>query len=147
MSEEEESPEEKQEKIKRALKRVQEELDAALESGIFAAVPLRGPRRGILNAERKVVPCPDLMEWAAQFENSENRRVGYDQLGPYVISTVFLGLDHAFRGPPLWFETMLFSEKSGKTISLNYQTRYTTFEEALEGHKTVVQLVEEGVLP
>ena len=145
MSEEAEE-EENRERLKRALKRVQEELDAALSGGVYAT-PFRGPRRGILNAAHEVVPCPDLAQWAAQYEDSESRRVGLDKLGPYSVSTVFLGLDHGFRGPPLWFETMLFSEKTGKAVALNYQTRYTTWAEAEEGHRTVVQLVAEGVLP
>lgn len=50
----------------------------------------------------------DLMKWAQWIEKA-NRQVAYEQIGDSKISTVFLGLDHAFGGgaPVLW-ETMVF---------------------------------------
>jgi hypothetical protein len=108
------------------------------------------PRRNVwhrLDENHNVVPC-SLEEWARAYEKEEVRRVGYNKMGPYVVSTVFIGIDHSFGGgPPLWFETMIFSLKTGEARFFSNQTRYTTWEEAVEGHRMVVQLVAEGVLP
>lgn len=41
-----------------------------------------------------------------------NRRVARTKLGPSLISTVFLGVDHNFgKGPPILWETMVFGGK------------------------------------
>lgn len=50
------------------------------------------------------------------------------------VSTVWLGLDHAYgRGPPLIFETIVFSSRTGESESLDME-RYATEAEALIGH-------------
>jgi len=36
----------------------------------------------------------------------DGTRVGLDQIGEARVSTVFLGLDHGFGGPPLWVEAL-----------------------------------------
>ena len=54
------------------------------------------------------------------------------------ISTVFLVIDHSFGdGPPLLFETMIF----GGTYD-EYQERYTTWDDAVDGHKYAVELAK-----
>jgi len=54
-----------------------------------------------------------------------------------LISTVFLGIDHAFgRGEPILFETMIFGGEHNE-----YQERYATWEEAEEGHHRACELV------
>jgi hypothetical protein len=55
-----------------------------------------------------------LGDWATSFEN-EDRRVRKTQIGPFEVSTVFLGLDHDFSGlgPPVLFETMTFLRGEG----------------------------------
>ena len=54
-----------------------------------------------------------------------------------LISTVFLGLDHAFgHYGPILFETMIFKgEHDG------WQDRYETYREAIEGHNKVFQQI------
>lgn len=54
-------------------------------------------------------------EWAKQFEDIANRRVAFTRVLDLVeVSTVFLGLDHAFfGGPPLLFESMAFWDGEG----------------------------------
>ena len=48
-----------------------------------------------------------------------------------------MGLDHAFMGgPPLLFETMIFGGEHDQ-----FQERYSTWEEAMAGHKKAVELV------
>lgn len=50
-----------------------------------------------------------VMEWTALYEKDENRHVAETVIGERRVSTVWLGIDHAFgNGPPLIFETMVF---------------------------------------
>jgi len=105
----------------------------------------------ILDDELRILPCEDYIKWARWYEGSnEDRRVGRDIICGFVVSTVFLAIDHSygFRGEkPLWFETMVFrADTDGHLIpSLDYeQARYTTWEEASEGHKRICELVRKG---
>src|SRR4051794_10082487 len=54
------------------------------------------------------VPCK-MTEWGETFSR-EDRRVMLTRIGPFRVSTVFLGIDHNFasHGPPILFETMTF---------------------------------------
>lgn len=89
----------------------------------------------ILNGKTPV-ECNDLMEWAKQME-VKNRIVEQSQFGDVKVSTVFLGLDHSFGyGEPLLFETMIFGGEHDQ-----YQDRYSTWDEAVEGHKKACKLV------
>ena len=63
----------------------------------------------------------------------KNRQLFSDNVGDSYISTVFLVIDHSFRGPPLHFETMAFGGPLDDEVR-----RYETFEEAERGHKSVV---------
>lgn len=76
-------------------------------------------------------------EWGEQIEDPRTRRVGYTRVGKLRVSTVFLGIDHNFLedGPPLLFETMVFGDES------ELQERYSTYEEALIGHRATVALM------
>ena len=74
--------------------------------------------------------------------NGNDRTIALDKNGEFVISTVKLMFDHGFGGVPLWYETMVFNSNS--SMSDLYMDRYATKEEALEGHKKAVKLVEEG---
>lgn len=84
----------------------------------------------------KNVKEASLIEWAAWYEKAK-RHVSLNKLKDGTkISTVFLGLDHSFDGgPPLLFETMIFGGKHD-----GYCERYTTWEEAEEGHKEALKL-------
>ncbi len=81
----------------------------------------------------------DLIEWAKNFE-IENRRVAQTVLPNGTrVSTVFLGLDHNYGdGEPILFETMIFGGNHDQ-----HQERYSTWEEAEEGHKQAVKLARE----
>lgn len=98
---------------------------------------------------------PDVLMWAAWFEHNE-RRVRLTRVGPYEISTVFLGLDHNHMrhfggGPPLLFETMVFLpemvselEWEGRSMgkyreSLDTCERCSTWLEAEAQHEREVQ--------
>ncbi len=81
------------------------------------------------------VECENVLEWAKEFEN-QNRIVGFSQVKKVRVSTIFLGLDHSFNGgKPVLFETMIFGGKHNE-----YQERYSTWDEAVEGHKKACEL-------
>jgi hypothetical protein len=77
----------------------------------------------------------DCVEWLK--ENPERKAVKQEHIGDIFISTVFLGLDHAWDSdvPVLW-ETMIFGGENDQ-----YQDRYTSIKDALEGHKKALNLI------
>ncbi len=85
---------------------------------------------------KQVSPIDDMTIWATNLSSS--RSIGNDTIGNSVISTVFLGINHRHgEGEPLLFETMIFQGKHDQ-----YQERYSTYEEAEEGHKRAVEMVK-----
>ncbi len=94
----------------------------------------------ILDADKNPVPCNDTLTWAKWMEWADNRRVARTEINGYTISTVFLALDHNFSGgPPLLFETMII-KASGEF--LDYQERYSTWKEAIDGHNQACYAAE-----
>jgi hypothetical protein len=108
-------------------------------------------RHAILSESGEIVPC-DFMTWAHWLETDQGQQqriVAQEDLPHgYWISTVFLGLNHSyFRGPPLWFETMVFEPPTGKPSPITghvykigpeaFCDRYTTLEEARSGHEII----------
>ena len=84
---------------------------------------------------KKPVMCANIIEWAEKMK-SVNCRVALDETKKIKVSTVFLGMDHNWgEGPPLLFKTMIFGGKNDE-----YQERYSTWEEAEEGHKKACKL-------
>lgn len=83
------------------------------------------------------VPCHNLLEWARWYETSD-RIVAQTEVNGFRVSTVFLGIDHGWRGTPILFETMVFPDPPTGPI----QYRYQTWEQAEEGHSEVIALVE-----
>jgi hypothetical protein len=86
---------------------------------------------------RNAVPC-DLMTWARWFETAKSRRViSRVTVGDCDVSTVFLGLNHAYGdGPPQIFETMVFGGKHDGDME-----RCSTYEEAEAMHAAMVERV------
>jgi hypothetical protein len=83
---------------------------------------------------------------AAQWmdENPDRVHVGFDEMKDYNghdvrVSTVFLGLDHSWNrtGLVLW-ETMIF----GGDHDQNYQERYSSYEDAVEGHQNAIDFIQ-----
>ncbi len=90
----------------------------------------------VLDDSGNPVPCDDIFTWGRWFEDPTKRRVAMTETGDVRVSTVFLGLNHRFSdGPPLIYETMIFGGPHD-----SYQQRYSTKEEALEGHAEAVKL-------
>lgn len=96
---------------------------------------------------------PDRRHWKIKDEDIQNG----DK--KYWVSTVFLGLDHQYgEGPPLVFETMVFGyhdEASAEAYNENEYSwvrvkpgdlnwsdldceRYSTYDEAMKGHETMI---------
>jgi hypothetical protein len=96
----------------------------------------------ILDNNNRPVNKP-VLEAAKWIEDNQIRsRVRYNELtdlnGNEVrVSTVFLGLDHAWKSPiPVLWETMIFGGEHDQ-----YQERYTSYEDAVEGHQNAVNLI------
>lgn len=89
----------------------------------------------ILDEAGNPVKEPDLRTWAMWMNNGERRRVKREELADgAVVSTVFFGIDHRFGdGPPLVYETLVFTPAGGE----GEMRRYTTRDEALAGHEEV----------
>jgi hypothetical protein len=79
------------------------------------------------------------MGWAKSLEGKD-RHVDQTKLpGGIRVSTVFLGIDHNFfdEGPPLLFETMIFGIDDD-----SYQTRCSTYDQAVKMHEKALKHVE-----
>lgn len=96
----------------------------------------------ILDDDKNVVQISNIQRWGITFEDIEKRRVDKTILEDDVeVSTVFLGLDHQWGvGPPILFETMVFGGEWD-----DYQERYSTWDEAVEGHKRTVEKIKVGL--
>jgi hypothetical protein len=97
-------------------------------------------RFGILNPDKSVTYTDDPV--LAMSTKRKDGIVAKTQIGKYLVSTVFLGLDHGWEGDPLWFETMVFNT-GGATPWLDLgMHRYRTYDEAVVGHASMVKEVE-----
>ena len=93
-----------------------------------------------LDKNHNPVPCNDGEYPKKEQSNEAQWRVGNDMIGDVQVSTVFLGLDHRFGdGTPILFETMIFGGEHDE-----YQERYETWDEALEGHKRAIEMVKKS---
>jgi|SRR5215510_5144321 len=89
----------------------------------------------------------ELLEWCKLCEDEEYVTVKKEQVGKYLISTVWIGLNmNIFKDPIQIFETMIFSDKQdvldpGDSL-YGYQERYSTLQEALSGHQKAIKAAE-----
>ena len=91
--------------------------------------------------DRLGVPI-SLREWSELMEDNEYRRIASTMISArYWVSTVWLGLNSDFLGPPLIFETMVFDTATDEPYSGVEQQRYPTEAQARDGHERMVQLV------
>ena len=74
----------------------------------------------------------------------------------FIISTVFLGIDHNIdddyedwnvpeNHTPLLFETMIFDQSSEECLH-DYQMRYSTYDQAQNGHCKVVEIFQKHLI-
>lgn len=96
-----------------------------------------------LNKDHTTRRCT-LEEWAAQYEEmakTDTKHVGEDFIERKHISTVWLGMDHSYwGGRPKLFETMIFDNN----FDDEYCDRYSTWDEAVEGHRKAIDWVING---
>ncbi len=70
-------------------------------------------------------------------QDFDKRRVGKTRIGRLTVFTTFLVINHSFfGGPPLVFETMI-QDDLGRW--LDFQERYSTWEEAEVGHQAAIE--------
>lgn len=122
---------------------------------------MKRPRYYILDEDNVPQAVLSVTAWGRWFERNGNRRrvaeteTIDDDYSIIRVSTVFLGLDHAFPyftptdgngrvsvtytpPPPILFETMIFGGAHD-----GYQERYATWAAAEEGHRRAVAMTRE----
>ena len=89
---------------------------------------------------RKPVPCDDVENWA-YYWSCNHRRIRYTTINQSLrVSTVFLGVDHAFADEgPILFETAVLD----KNCTDHYMRRCKTHREALAQHWEAVRWAKE----
>ncbi len=129
------------------------DLHATRIAALEATTPFETPlalRLELSYSDRQGFPLPHL-DWARLLEDPEYKLVARDELPDgSLLSTVWLGLDHALSGRPLFFETMRFARARGhpsretidfpdpETGEAITQLRYGSEEEALAAHHEIL---------
>jgi hypothetical protein len=91
---------------------------------------------------KKVKKVEDWGKWYEKANKDGSRIVKQQQVGPYYISTVFLGMDHNLedRGRPIVFESMVFTEHTDSQLGNEVEcVRYENYGQALRGHKKLAK--------
>lgn len=83
------------------------------------------------------------MEWAPLFENMPYRILNHTHFKNILLSTVWLGMNHDFRGTgtPIIFETMVFFGDDAGPM-----WRYSTEEAARQHNKTLSAILQAATL-
>lgn len=114
--------------------------------------PITGRANHYLLAGQTPVPC-SMRDWAAGLA-LQDRRVRLTHVGPFEVSTVFLGLDHNHGGvgPAILFETMTFLRRDMPSANRDLgdnedmqamDGRYATWDEAEAGPQRAVDYLLE----
>lgn len=91
-----------------------------------------------------------MQRWGRLMEDHSYRIVQQEDIGPYAVSTVWLGLDHNYvrEGPPIIFETMVFAtaerddpKHKGLHEFDDACWRWPTEAEARQGHSEIMTLI------
>lgn len=94
---------------------------------------------------KRAVPTDDRMAVNRLLESNTGRKVALTEVDGFVVSTIFLVINHQFlEGPPLLFETMVFRREGDKLGDGLAQLRYSTWEQAEAGHAELVAMVKAG---
>lgn len=94
--------------------------------------------------ESKQMKKEDLTKYGFREDSDyENRFDLKTKIRRFTVSTIDLGLNCNFLNidRPLYYETMIFEDREDCAFD-DYQERYSTEEEAIEGHKTACELVK-----
>lgn len=97
-----------------------------------------------LNEDKTVTKLEKDEYYQNYTRHTEKTRVGLDVISNQKVSTIFLHFDHNWseEGDPILFETMIFGGQYDRNM-----WRYSTWDEALEGHKRVVNCLKENKNP
>jgi len=83
--------------------------------------------------DKEPVKCNDVALWL-----TKDRKIEKTKFGEVEVSTVFLGMSHGEQnGKPILFETLVFGGRHD-----SYMDRYTTWDDAVKGHKEVCDMVD-----
>ncbi len=85
-----------------------------------------------------------LLDWGMKMENTAYKTVGIFKRGGLHISTIWLGIDYRFgikKGQPVIFESV--GRKYGRRL---FQYRWTTLDEAVDGHRSLVKKYRHNIL-
>lgn len=91
----------------------------------------------------------NMTTWVATHSDPDYRIVAQHYVRGWMISTIWLGVDHRFimSGAPVIFETMIFppgDEAGGRgAMSEDYMERYSTEDAAQAGHDRALSWVRE----
>lgn len=93
----------------------------------------------ILDDNNNPVESTDLESWRWETANPERLRVGWDEIGEVLASTVFTTRGYSWIGKLEVFETMVFGgERGGERFC------YETWDAAKAGHDRVVAELKEA---
>lgn len=84
---------------------------------------------------------PESADWYVQ-KTGVGFQLAVDYIDGLRISTVFMGMDHNWTGgPPVLWETMVFHDGGDRANLDLYQDRYTSHDDAVDGHRRICRLV------
>jgi hypothetical protein len=93
---------------------------------------------------KSIVPTDETGYLTWLMAGKEARMIAETFIGDVRISTVFLGMDHAWLGgPPVLFESMIFAHGDPRYgfVDGNH-ARYCTWDEAIAGHEEFTERVK-----
>lgn len=95
---------------------------------------------------KKPVRCKNSNDWIKWFAlHPQQRLVAETKVGPYCVSTTFVGIDYRpEQPPPVLFETVTFAASRNPWIGAR-PPRYTTWEKAEEGHRLAVRELQSNL--
>ena len=94
--------------------------------------------------DKRPVATDDIEAWGRAMQN--DRHVARTEVAGLVVSTVFMGIDHAFdESEPILFESMIFDTRESGLDRWKgmYQTRSATWEQAEAMHKEACDFAAE----
>lgn len=79
-----------------------------------------------------------LLKFGELFEDVNYRIIQQTIVDHYTVSTIWLGVNHNWTdGPPIIFETMVFSSVEDD-VNDQWKEMYTTLQNAKDGHEWIV---------
>lgn len=95
----------------------------------------------ILDEKNNIIPNKNIEEFRKWSDENKEKLQIETFIGDFRISTIFMGRNHDnfHEGEPLLWETMIFKNKE---VFEDYQKRYSSFKEAMNGHNEAIDKIE-----